>query len=89
MNGKTKYLLVLFALLVLLINLHFWNVLNPLQYYKYTDDVGKENDLEREQYDNVVTVDDATDDYPVYQDQEVTEEEIRLFGPLEEREVKS
>jgi hypothetical protein len=72
-----------------LINLHFWSVLNPFKYYNETDDEGIEDDLATKKYDNAVEEDDATDDHPIYQDEEVTEEEIRLFGPLEEREVKS
>ena len=88
MQRKTKYFLVLFALALLLINLHFWNILNPLKYYKEAGDEEIEDTLERKKYENEVEEDDATDDQPIYQDQEVTEEEIRLFGPLEEREVK-
>ena len=89
MQRKTKYFLVLFALALLLINLHFWNVLNPLKYYNVTGDEEIEDNPERKKFDNLVEEDEATDDQPIYQDQEVTEEEIRLFGSLEEREVKN
>ena len=87
MQRKVKYIFLLFALILLLTNLHFWNVINvfylfkDLRSYEIVDI--ETNTSKFEQYE----VENKSDE-PIYADEGFTEEEIRLFGPLEEREVK-
>ena len=87
MQRKVKYLLILFALFLLLTNLHFWNVINVFHLYNdiRNDTIG---DVENKTRDYVHDEDENSSDEPIYADEGFTEEEIRLFGPLEEREVK-
>ena len=90
MQRKTKVLLILFTLCIVIINLHVWNVINVFKYHQRNDSTNVIqqdllNDLNK--YDN--DFDDTPDEHPKYQDEEFTEEEIKLFGPLEEREVKT
>ena len=87
MQRKVKYIFLLFVLILLLTNLHFWNVINvfylfkDLRSYEIVDI--ETNTSKFEQYE----VENKSDE-PIYADEGFTEEEIRLFGPLEEREVK-
>ena len=87
MQRKIKYILLLFALTLVLTNLHFWNVINVTYLFKDLKNYEKV-DIEKNitkfgQYE----IDNQSDE-PIYADEGFTEEEIRLFGPLEEREVK-
>ena len=87
MQRKVKYIFLLFALILLLTNLHFWNVINVFYFFKdlrsYEIVDIETNTSKFEQYE----VENKSDE-PIYADEGFTEEEIRLFGPLEEREVK-
>ena len=87
MQRKVKYLLIFFALFLLLTNLHFWNVINVFDLYQ---DVGNNTivDVDNKTRDYTQDEDDNINDDPIYADEGFTEEEIILFGPLEEREVK-
>ena len=87
MQRKIKYIFFLFSIILLLTNLHFWNVIDV--FYLFKDlrnhkivDIEK-NTTEFRQYE----IDNQSDE-PIYADEGFTEEEIRLFGPLEEREVE-
>ena len=87
MQRKMKYLFIFFALFLLLTNLHFWNVINVFDLYQ---DIGNNTivDVGNKTRDYNQDEDDNINDDPIYADEGFTEEEIRLFGPLEEREVK-
>ena len=87
MQRKIKYIFLLFSLILLLTNLHFWNVIDVLYLFKdlrnYEIDDIEKNITEFGQFES-----DNKSEEPIYADEGFTEEEIRLFGPLEEREVK-
>ena len=87
MQRKFKYTFLLFSLILLLTNLHLWNVIDVFYLFKDLKnyeivDVEK-NTTKFGEFE----IDDKSDE-PIYADEGFTEEEIRLFGPLEEREVK-
>ena len=86
MQRKSKYVLFLFALLLIITNLHFWNIIKIFNFYKDIeyDTIG---DLKNETKSHELDEDDDISEEPMYADEGFTEEEIRLFGPLEEREV--
>ena len=86
MQRKSKYVLFLFALLLIITNLHFWNIINIHNFYKDTEN-DTAGDLENETKSHELDEDDNISEEPMYADEGFTEEEIRLFGPLEEREV--
>ena len=89
MNRKTKVLLILITLFIVIINLHVWNIVNMFKYHNDTANAIQEDLLkDLNKYENDFDEDDTTDEHPKYQDEEFTAEEIKLFGPLEEREVK-
>ena len=87
MQRKIKYIFLLFSLILVLTNLHFWNVIDVFYLFKdirnYEIVDIKKNATKFGEYET-----DNQSDEPIYADEGFTEEEIRLFGPLEEREVK-
>ena len=88
MKRKFQYLLLFFALVLVVINLHFWNMINIFHMY---NDITNDNisDVENKTFNSSFEDNDNQSEEPIYADEGFTEEEIRLFGPLEEREVSS
>ena len=84
---KTKStFIILIALAIILLNLHVWNIVNFGDFIGYDSRSKAQQKLldELNEYD----ADDGNNSADaLYQDEEVTEEEIKLFGPLAEKEV--
>ena len=87
---KTKYLfLLLVVTIIVFVNIHLWHytsIFNPDNDTYNT--IRHNSSFDIDIYDNDFDDYNATGDHPKYQDEDFTEEEIRLFGPLEEREVQ-
>ena len=86
----TKAVLLLFILIFVIIYMRVWNIFHDFQSNKDSHN-GNKYDLLKggKSYDKDFDEDGSTDKHPKYQDEDFTEEEIKLFGPLEEREVRN
>ena len=85
----TKTVLLIFILIFVIIYMRVWNIFHVFQSNKDSHN-GNKQDLLKDvkTYDKDFDEDGSTDKHPKYQDEDFTEEEIKLFGPLEEREVR-
>ena len=87
---KTKYLfLLLVVTIIVFVNIHLWH--SPTIFNHGNDTyktIRNNSSFDIDIYDNDFDDYNGTGDHPKYQDEDFTEEEIRLFGPLEEREVQ-
>lgn len=68
--------------------LEFFEYINVSKLYNDLNDSIRESDSDNNDiYYSDIDKDDLVSNGPIYQDEDATEEEIKLFGPLEEKEV--
>ena len=88
MNKNRKCILVLVSMLLLISILEFFEYINVSKLYNDLNDSIREDDSDNNDiYYTDIDKDDLTSNGPIYQDEDATEEQIKLFGPLEEKEV--
>ena len=88
MNKLRKCILILVSMLFLISILEFVEYINVSKLYKDLNDSIREDDSDNNDiYYSDIDKDDLTRNGPIYQDEDATEEQIKLFGPLEEKEV--
>ena len=88
MNRNRKCILVLVSLLLLVSILEFFEYINVSKLYNDLNDSIRDEDSDNNDiYYSDIDKDDLTSNGPIYQDEDATEEQIKLFGPLEEKEV--
>ena len=68
--------------------LEYFEYINVSKLYNDLNDSIRDKDsVDGDIYYSDTDKDDLTSDGPIYQDEDATEEQIKLFGPLEEKEV--
>ena len=88
MNKNRKCILVLVSMLLLVSILEFFEYINVSKLYNDLNDSIRDDDSDNNDiYYTDIDKDDLTSNGPIYQDEDATEEQIKLFGPLEEKEV--
>ena len=88
MNKNRKCILVLVSMLLLVSILEFFEYINVSKLYNNLNDSIRDDDSDNNDiYYSDIDKDDLTSNGPIYQDEDATEEQIKLFGPLEEKEV--
>ena len=88
MNRNRKCILVLVSMLLLVSILEFFEYINVSKLYNDLNDSIRDDDSDNNDiYYTDIDKDDLTSNGPIYQDEDATEEQIKLFGPLEEKEV--
>ena len=88
MNKNRKCILVLVSMLLLVSILEFFEYINVSKLYNDLNDSIRDDDSDNNDiYYSDIDKDDLTSNGPIYQDEDATEEQIKLFGPLEEKEV--
>ena len=88
MNKNRKCILLLISILFLVSILEYFEYINVSKLYNDLNDSIRDKDsVDGDIYDSDTDKDDLTRDGPIYQDEDATEEQIKLFGPLEEKEV--
>ena len=88
MNKNRKCILVLVSVLLLVSILEFFEYINVSKLYNDLNDSIRDDDSDNNDiYYSDIDKDDLTSNGPIYQDEDATEEQIKLFGPLEEKEV--
>ena len=88
MNKNRKCILVLVSMLLLISTLEFFEYINVSKLYNDLNDSIRDDDsVNNDIYYSDIDKDDLASNGPIYQDEDATEEQIKLFGPLEEKEV--
>ena len=88
MNKNRKCILLLISILFLVSILEYFEYINVSKLYNDLNDSIRDKDsVDGDIYYSDTDKDDLTRDGPIYQDEDATEEQIKLFGPLEEKEV--
>ena len=88
MNKNRKCILVLVSILFLISILEFFEYINVSKLYNDLNDSIRDDDsVNNDIYYSDIDKDDLASNGPMYQDEDATEEQIKLFGPLEEKEV--
>ena len=88
MNKNRKCILVLVSILFLISILEFFEYINVSKLYNDLNDSIRDDDsVNNDIYYSDIDKDDLASNGPIYQDEDATEEQIKLFGPLEEKEV--
>ena len=88
MNKNRKCILVLVSILFLISILEFFEYINVSKLYNDLNDSIRDDDSDNNDiYYSDIDKDDLASNGPMYQDEDATEEQIKLFGPLEEKEV--
>ena len=88
MNRNRKCILVLVSMLLLVSILEFFEYINVSKLYNDLNDSIRDDDSDNNDiYYSDIDKDDLTSNGHIYQDEDATEEQIKLFGPLEEKEV--
>ena len=88
MNKNRKCILVLVAVLLLVSILEFFEYINVSKLYNDLNDSIRDDDSDNNDiYYSDIDKEYLTSNGPIYQDEDATEEQIKLFGPLEEKEV--
>ena len=88
MNKNRKCILLLVSMLLLISILEFFEYINVSKLYNDLNDSIRDEDSDNNDiYYSDIDKDDLASNGPIYQDEDATEEQIKLFGPLEEKEV--
>ena len=75
-------------MLLLISTLEFFEYINVSKLYNDLNDSIRDDDsVNNDIYYSDIDKDDLASNGPMYQDEDATEEQIKLFGPLEEKEV--